>query len=217
MANYYVSSAESLCYQQCGYSGSPTNVYYGIRKVGTNTYNCACLTRDVTRIAGGPDTTQSAGDPVSTWNCYNGYLNTPIDALNSNSDLMNYLKVNQTELTTVFSNPNTSTATGIPNICNTARTVNLVTVYLAAMFGVASVRNIVNNFVYDPTIQYKYPYQTNVYFVVFPPVNVAGYPGIEQAYWTLVMQYTASNEYYLRRNPAYWCADQVTILVVGSV
>ena len=96
------------------------------------------------------------------------------------------------------------------NICNATRVVDIVTVYMAALLGSpVKVDNIVNNFVYNATTTYKYPFQINSPFSIFPPQKLPGFLGLEQAYWTIVVQYTTSNENNLRKDKDnYWCSDQ---------
>jgi len=193
--------------------GSAKYVYYGVRKVGINTYNCACLGRDVSQIVGGMDMSwHDTRDPVTTRDCFQGYLNPAITTLNNNIALMTFLKTSKAELTTKFTNPNDSLTESLVNLCNTNRTVNVVTLYMAAFLNL-NIGTIVNSFVYDPTYQYSYPYRypNNPGFTANIPKNVAGYPGTEQAYWTIVMQYTALTETNLRGFDNYWCSDQETV------
>ena len=179
-----------------------------MRKVSTDTYNCACLTNDVGKIVAGMDTTSPGyGDPLRTVYCYNGYLTTPVNTLNNNNALMTFLKISKAELTTKFTNPNDSLSESLVNLCNTNRAVNIVTLYMAAFLNL-NIGTIVSSFVYDPTVPLTYPYPRNPSFTANIPKNVAGYPGIEQAYWTIVKQYTASTESNLRNKDPYWCSDK---------
>ena len=205
-----ISYALTLCSQQC--SGSPqTLAYHGLRKQGINSYKCSCLTRDVSKIISSYDSTQSGnGDALTFRYCPSNYLSTDVATLSSNAPFMNYLKVSKAELKTLFTNVSADLTNNMVNICNTTRVVNLVTIYMAALLGSpVDINNIINNFVYDSTISYKYPYYNSVPFAIYPPSSLPGYPGLEQAYWTIARQYTISNEWYLRGNKDYyWCSDQ---------
>ena len=210
-----ISYALTLCSQQC--SGGPqTLAYYGLRKQGINSYKCSCLTRDVSKIISSYDSTQSGnGDALTFRYCPTNYLSTDIATLSSNTDLMNYLKVNKSELRTVFTNTSADLSSNMVNICNASRVVDLVTVYMAAFLDPqVNVKSIVNNFIYDPTTPYIYPYYyTYKSFTIYPPTNLAGFPGLEQAFWTLARQYTTSNENYVPYNKdGYWCSDKEKVL-----
>ena len=170
--------------------------------MAVNSYNCVCLTRDISQIAGGLDTTiPGTGSPLTTHDCN---FDTQLAALNNNAVLMGFLKNSYSELKTPFNNPNGTYV----NICNNNRTVNIITLYLAAFLGShVNIATIVNSFVYEPP--YTYPRYIYSPVAPTPPVNVANYPNIEQAYWTIAAQYTVYNEYYLRAGKdGNWCPDQ---------
>jgi hypothetical protein len=170
--------------------------------MGINNYNCVCLNRDISQIAGGLDITiPEAGNPLTTHDCS---FDTQLGTLNNNAVLMDFLKNSYSELKTPFNNSNGE----FVNICNNNRTVNVITLYLAAFLGrEINMAAIVDSFVYNPPYLYpKYIYNP---VTPTPPVNVANYPNIEQAYWTIATQYTVYNEYILRSGKdSNWCSDQ---------
>jgi hypothetical protein len=170
--------------------------------MGINNYNCVCLNRDISQIAGGLDITiPESGNPLTTHDCS---FDAQLETLNNNAVLMDFLKNSYSELKTPFNNSNGA----FVNICNNNRTVNIITLYLAAFLGgEVNIGAIVNSFVYNPPYLYpKYIYNP---VAPTPPVNVANYPNIEQAYWTIATQYTVYNEYTLRSGKdSNWCSDQ---------
>ena len=212
VAAYSTDQARSNCYYACG-GNANTLPFYGVRKILTNFYKCARLSRDLSKIVAGYDTSTFswAGDARTTMICTSNYLSTSLSALSANTDLMNYLKVSKAELTTVLTDKTADLTDNLVNICNTTRTVDIVTVYLAALLGSPlTVGKIVTGFVYDFGTTYKYPYYYGGVFPIYPPKSVPGYPGIEMAYWTIVSQYTVYTEIYLRQNrDPNWCTDQV--------
>ncbi len=200
----YASYEHALnwCRSTCYWRSPSTSALYGVRKMGTNSYNCVCLTRDIIQLAGGLDITfPEAGHPLTTYDCK---LDMQLETLNNNAILMDFLKNSNSELKTPFNN---SDGTFV-NICNNNRTVNIITLYLAAFLGSpVNIATIVNSFVYNP----PYLYPRYIYYPVAPtpPVNVVNFPNIEQAYWTIVAQYTVYNENTLRGDKdSNWCADQ---------
>jgi hypothetical protein len=211
-----IDYALGLCKQKC--TTPDTLAYYGLRKDGVNTYRCACLTRDVSKIVAGYDSTQPGNRDALTFRyCPSNYLSSNIQTLTSNTALMNYLTVSKAELKTIYTNAGADLSQNMVNICNATRVVNVVTIYMAAILGSpVSISNIISNFIYDYTTTYKYPFYNYVPFTIYPPQNLAGFPGLEQAYWTIVRQYTSSNENNLRNNKDnYWCSDQeITVPII---
>ena len=53
------------------------------------------------------------------------------------------------------------------------------------------------DYTYDLDKTYVYP-NSSVDQVVYPPDQLANFPNLEQAYWTLVSQYTSSTEENMR-------------------
>jgi hypothetical protein len=165
----------------------------------------------VSKIVAGFDSSLGGnGDPRTTRYCPTNYLSPNIAALSANTVLMSFLKANRSELRTITTNSNADISQNMVNICNSTRVVNIITLYMAAFLGSPlDINKIVNTFVYDYTALYRYPFYNYQPFTIYPPQNLAGFPGLEQAYWTIVMQYTTANEYYLRYyKDNYWCSDQ---------
>jgi hypothetical protein len=203
-----VDYALSQCKQNCA---SSTLAYYGLRKDGVNSYKCACLTRDMDKIVGAYDTNQYGSRDALTFRyCPSNYLSSSIQALTANTAVMNFLKVSKAELRTILTNSSQDLSENMVNICNATRAVNIVTIYMAAFLAsYVNMDKMINNFTYDFTTKYNYPFHYDQKFSIFPPDNLAGFPGLEQAYWTIAMQYTRTNEWYLRGNKdIYWCSDQ---------
>ena len=150
------------------------------------------------------------GDSCSNRYCPINYFSSNIATLSAIPAFTNYLTVSKAELRTVFTNTSADLSSNNVNICNATRVVDIVTIYMAALLGSpVKVDNIVNNFVYDATTTYKYPFQSNSPFSIFPPQKLPVFLGLEQAYWTIVVQYTTSNENNLRNDKDnYWCSDQ---------
>jgi hypothetical protein len=207
----YASYGDALnwCRSTCYWRSPSTSALYGLRKMGTNSYNCVCLTRDISQIAGGLDITlPEAGNPLTTYDCN---VDAQLATLNNNAVLMDFLKNSYSELKGPVNNSNGS----FVNICNNNRTVNIITLYLAAFLGSpVDIAAIVNSFVYNPP--YEYPRYIYNPVAPTPPLNVANYPNIEQAYWTIVAQYTVYNEYYLRSSKDNnWCPDQENSWIIS--
>ena len=69
--------------------------------------------------------------------------------------------------------------------------------YLAKFFGL-SVSSVINDFIYDETKTYEYPYSKDDQ-TINPPVNTFGWhANLEQAYWTIVSHFTNITEPQLR-------------------
>ena len=92
------------------------------------------------------------------------------------------------------------------NLCNPDRLVDIVTLYLAQALGLDTA-DMKTNFVFEKTKTYIYPNSTSGPAEIFPPdSNLTAFPGLEQTYWSIISQYTASTEAGLRSGrSAGWC------------
>ena len=113
--------------------------------------------------------------------------------MTGDEELNNFLINNKTSLWTTLGQ---ETNLLWKNICNVERVVDIATLYLAKFLGL-SVSTIIDDFAYDPNKNYVYP-NSSVGQTVYPPVNVVDMPGLPQVYWTIISQYTSTNEKTIR-------------------
>ena len=109
----------------------------------------------------------------------------------TDTDLTDFMKVGNLSLKTSAGQDEST----LINICNPDRLINLVTLYMAKMLSL-SIADIID-YTYDMDETYVYPNST-VDQVVYPPENLTDFPNLDQAYWTLVSQYTKSTEKNMR-------------------
>ena len=102
-----------------------------------------------------------------------------VNAVDANTNLLTFLTVSTTEL----SSTNIPTNSTLVNLCNADRVVNIITLYMAYFLGIDT-NNLINNYVYDSRLTFKYPLGINTQI----PRSLKNYPSIEQAFWTIVNQ-----------------------------
>ena len=110
------------------------------------------------------------------------------DKLTADADLNSFMKESGTSLATTSGR---FTHTTMVNICNSARRLNIATLYLVKFFGL-SVPIVINDFVYNPNKNYVYPNSSVDQTWILPPNN------LKQAYWTVISYYTSDTEPSIR-------------------
>ena len=127
------------------------------------------------------------------------------DAFQSDSNLMSFLKTSTVSLPTTEGQDNDTQQRS--NICNSDRTVDIVTLYLAKALGL-STADIINNFVYDMNQTYTFPLnnthgpsQLHTQTYAFTENY---FPNLEKTYWTILSHYTTRQTFFSRaltKNP----------------
>ena len=93
-----------------------------------------------------------------------------------------------------------------PNICNQNRVVNIATLYLAQSLGLSTL-TLVETYTYVTSATHVFPMPKkggpkNTYI----PDNLPDFPDLEQAFWTILNQYTPATEINIRRDKSnLWC------------
>ena len=115
----------------------------------------------------------------------------------ADTDLMDFLTSSTLSLSTTEGQDDDSQQRN--NICNSARTVDIVTLYMAKALGL-STANIINNFVYDVNETYVFPMNnSNGPSQIYPPPSNSYYfPSLDRSYWTILSHYTTTTEHTLR-------------------
>ena len=146
----------------------------------------------MSKIVGNYDSSiPGTGDSRSNRYCPINYFSSNIATLSAIPAFTNYLTVSKAELRTVFTNTSADLSSNMVNICNATRVVDIVTVYMAALLGSpVKVDNIVNNFVYDATTTYKYPFQAIWSISVMPPGLWILSPSTWLLFWDLLSKWT---------------------------
>ena len=95
---------------------------------------------------------------------------------------------------------------GRPNICNENRVVNIATLYLAHSLGLLTQTLIESyTFVVFATQIFPMPKKGGPK-ATYIPENVPAFPSLEQAFWTILNQYTPATEINIRRDKSnLWC------------
>ena len=163
-------------------------------------FKCKCLDGSYKSIIASPKTS-SQDDARISINC-TPVVDEYMKGLESASNLIDFLAVNKVELKNVISMDEGEE----PNICNPLRIVNIATLYLAHHLGL-SVDSVRNNYAWDSSKAHVFPnHTTQGPEQIFIPADLADFPNLEQAYWTILSQYTSYSEPYLRRGKdRMWC------------
>ena len=101
-------------------------------------------------------------------------------------------------------NSKSADAGAVSNVCNPQRSVNVATVYLAKALGL-DVGSLVGSYTYNWAASHSFPMNATV----GPSKTFEPTGDEEQAYWTLVDQYTTKTEPGLRSEKGRnWCHHQ---------
>ena len=120
-----------------------------------------------------------------------------IDQFNADTKLIDFLTESTLDLPTTGAPDNDTEQR--KNLCNPNRVVNLATLYSANAFGI-NVGNLIKNFNYDLAATYVFPNNSKTGpKVIYPPVDLAAFPNLEQAYWTILSQFTIHTEPNIRK------------------
>ena len=195
-----ITSATNWCRSHC--SSEPMIFFSGIRMLTLNKWKCRCFTSvDLDDLVGMPKHL-SPTDPRS---------------FARESDLVSSLKPHYESdsalgafLITGLELKNTAHSWNatISNVCNHHRKVNLATIYLARALNL-NVGNIISSYTYDAAATHVFPDGSNGPTETFIPNSLAAYPDLEQAFWTIMDQYTNSTEPGLRSGKERnWCHYQ---------
>ena len=71
------------------------------------------------------------------------------------------------------------------NLCNPDRTINIITTYMLHHLSIP-IEEVLANYIFDPAKTFEYPHN---YDNVRNPDNLADFPNLEQAFWTIIEQY----------------------------
>ena len=211
------NEAVSQCLALC--SGSEVNSFYALRIKEFGKYKCKCLDLSFTSIVA--EVSQlldvkllhvffcqfQSNDylwPLNEVKCPEA-TDQYITAFDGDSTLMDFLTTSTLSLWTNDGQMNDTQQR--VNICNPDRIIDMVTLYLAHALGL-NTNSIKENFVFEKTKTYVFP--DSLYTgpaETFPPnISLTDFPNLEQTYWTIISQYTASSEPSLRAGKsAEWC------------
>ena len=198
------SSAKTSCYNRC----ASTNSFYAIKLLKVGSWRCKCLDLTLEPVVAEVNTSyvvilphnllqsRVTTDPLNEIQCPEA-TDVHKDEFQSDSALMNFLTSSTESLET--SEGKDDDGQQRKNICNSERTADIVTLYLAKVLGL-STGDIVNNFVYDFNETYVFPMNnsqgpSNTYP---PPTNSYHFPGLYRTYWTILSHYTSTTEPGLR-------------------
>ena len=120
--------------------------------------------------------------PLTSIVCSDELMAPKLDLVDQETSLLKFLKESEKELQNTLTDDNST----LINICNPARAINIVTLYLSHFLGL-NVDNIITNYVYDPRQTFVYPGN-----VSNSPTPVAAVPNLKQAFWTIVSQVRSS-------------------------
>ena len=95
---------------------------------------------------------------------------------------------------------------GRPNICNANRVVNIATLYLAQSLGL-STQTLIETYTYITSATHVFPLaEKGGPTATYIPDNLPDFPDLEQAFWTILNQYTPSTEINIRKDKSnLWC------------
>ena len=189
------SYAQSSCSSRCSSPG--TNSFSALRLVAEGKYKCKCVDLTFSSVV---LENKDSGDPMTELSCPEATEEFKT-AFQGDSGLTSFLASN---LSLTTNEGQLEDSQGRQNLCNPERLVDIVTLYLAQALGLDTA-DIKANFVYEKTKAYVYPDTSRS--EIFPPdSNLTTFPGLEQTYWTIVSQFTASTEPGLRSGrSAQWC------------
>ena len=189
--------AVSSCSDRCASPG--TNSFSALRLLKEGKYKCKCVD-----LAFSPVILENKDNvnPLTELSCPEA-TDEYKTAFQADSGLMSFL----TSSLSLWTNEGQEEdSQGRKNICNPDRLVDIVTLYLAQALGLDTA-DIKANFVFEKTKNYVYPNSSSGPSEIFPAYNnLTTFPGLEQTYWSIVSQYTATTEPALRSGrSAGWC------------
>lgn len=191
------SYARTLCSYSC------SKDFYGVRRYHNSHFRCRCFDRDDGIIVGED---AIINDPRVKPDC-DVVGKVYEDLFTADSSLNAFMKESSLSLMTTDGQENDTQ--GRANLCidNNVRRINIATLYLAKALGL-SVSNIINNYVYDTNVSsYTYPSNSSNP-QIYPPTGsvLTSFPLLDQAYWTIVSQYTRFTEDRLDSGKStHWC------------
>ena len=181
------SEVASLCESSCT---SSQIVYTGAFRLSDTSFKCKCFD-------------QSLAGMVAKSKHYNALYHydctstTPdhVAEFDQEPELLEFFSSSLELLTTLARDNDTEQR---PNLCNPRRVVNLATLYLSVSLGL-DLSTWISSFYYDPSRSYVFSNSTQAGpSLIFPPVEVADFPNLEQVYWTILSQYSSASEPSLR-------------------
>ena len=197
MSSSSESYAQSSCSSRCSSPG--TNSFSALRLVAEGKYKCKCVDLTFTSVV---LENKDSGDPMTELSCPEATEEFKT-AFQGDSGLTSFLASN---LSLTTNEGQLEDSQGRQNLCNPDRLVDIVTLYLAQALGLDTA-DMKTNFVYEKTKTYIYPNSSLGPSEIFPAdSNLTTFPGLEQTYWSIISQYTASTESGLRSGrSASWC------------
>ena len=164
-----------------------------------NKFHCKCFTKESKTIIGEVDT---AHHPYKHVDC--DIVKEPyMDSFDADTNLITFLG-STLGLKTSLGQDNDIQER--PNICNQNRVVNIATLYLAQSLGLSTL-TLVETYTYVTSATHVFPMPKkggpkNTYI----PDNLPDFPDLEQAFWTILNQYTPATEINIRRDKSnLWC------------
>ena len=188
-------TARRSCSGRC----STKDVFYGIRRNLDNQFKCKCFERGMADLVA-----EVNGGHEPVWHVYCALIIPPYkQSFRDDSALMNFLEVSTLGLKTSLGQDDDTQQR--PNVCNPDRVVNIATLYLAKLLGL-SLEPIITTFTYVTTKTYVFPNNVLNPITIYPPQNLANFPNLEQAYWTILSYFTPLTEPQIRHNKSpLWC------------
>ena len=183
----------------CSYSCSTD--FYGVRRNTNSQFKCRCFDRDSGVLVGQDHLNH---DPKKKPDC-DVAAKVYQDLFAADSSLNSFITESSLSLTTT--DGQVEDPSGRPNLCidSDLSRINIAPLYLAKALGL-SVSNLINNYVYDTNVSsHVYPNSSQT---IYPPTqaDLTDFPLLDQAYWTIVLQYTPYSERNLRKDKStHWC------------
>lgn len=165
-------------------------MYFAFHKIANNVYGCHCLSKNMENILGSVNNGNTP-DPSTHVRCTEDLKQKNVLNVNANLALVQFL----TNETMELSNTASMDTSELINLCNPKRVVNIITLYMIHFLGLNTTA-FINGYVYNTREPFIYPAK---YKNTQAPVNLTNYPNLEQAFWSVVQQYTLATETKLRK------------------
>ena len=181
------SDVPDLCESSCS---SPSVVYTGARRLSDTEFKCLCFDQRF-------DAMVAKSKYYNALYHYDCSKITPSDEAKFSAEpLLAEFLTSRLDLLTTRARDNDTQQRA--NLCNPGRVVNLATLYLSVSLELP-LSSWVPSWHYDPSQSYLFPgHPQTGPGSIFPPSQLAGFPGLEQVYWTILAQYSPDTEPGLR-------------------
>ena len=194
--------ARSTCIGHCRSQNKVDKLFVGVRRVNWSKWECKCFSFASQSIIGVPNDVSNANPAATNMDC-SSLVTSQKTIFDADTALKTFLTISKSSLQTSDGIDNNT----VENICNSARKVDLATVYLAKVTAKIHMSNLINKYVHNTNLSHhSFPTGDSTPATTYIPNNVGGYSNLEQTFWTIMNQFNGTTEPTLRAGREQnWC------------